>query len=141
MPRLTHRVASLTVVGVLSAAALTGCGGSSSSSTASSAEPSGIASGQPDGFRLSSAQQRKIQKCLKAAGLSTSFPTGRPSDFPSGGPSGSPPSGAPTSIPSGGFSGGSGGPGGGFADPEVQSALKACGITVPSRPTGAPSSG
>jgi hypothetical protein len=128
----------LTIVGVLSAVALTGCGGSSSSSTASSGEPSG----PPSGFQLSSAQEKKIRHCLEAAGLSTSFPTGQPTDFPSGGPSGSPPSGSPPSgFPSGGFSGGPGGPGGGLADPDVQSALKACGISLPSRPTGSASTG
>jgi len=129
MSRTTHRVAALTVVGVLAAAALTGCGGSSSGT--SSGGPTTFRSGGPGGFQLDPGQQQKIQRCLKAAGLSASFPTGRPSGVPSGGPSGSPPSGAPSDFTGGGPSGGPGG----IADPEVQAALKACGISLPSRPT------
>jgi hypothetical protein len=140
MSRLTHRAASLTVLGVLGAVALTGCGGGSSST--GSGRPSGFPSGRPGGFQLSATEQKKIQSCLKAAGIKSTFPSGRPSGFPSGRPSGfpsgrpsgSPPSGFPSGAPSGGFSGG---PGGGFRDPQVQAALKACGITF-NQPSGAP---
>jgi hypothetical protein len=129
--RLTQRVASLSLVGLLSVAALTGCGSSTSSSTGSG-PPQGFGSGGPGGgFSQDPALLKKIQKCLKAAGISSTFPQGGPSGFPSGTPSGSPPSGFPSGGPSGG-------PGGGFSDPQVQSALKACGITL-NRPSGAPS--
>lgn len=127
---LTQRVACLSLVGLLSVAALTGCGSSSSSSTGSPS-PQGSPSGAPGGgFSPDPASLKKIQKCLKAAGISSSLPQGGPSDFPSNPPSGSPPSG----FPSGGASGA---PGAGFSDPQVQSALKACGITL-SGPSGAP---
>jgi hypothetical protein len=129
--RFAHRAASVAAVGLLSAAALTGCGSSSSSSAGS---------GSPDGFRFAAhgnaapgpALIRKIETCLKAAGLSSSFPTGRPSGFPSGGPPSGYSSGSPVPRPSG-----SPGP---FvsSSSQVQAALKACGITIP-RPSGAPS--
>jgi hypothetical protein len=129
--RLTQRVASLSLVGLLSVAALSGCGSSSSATGSGSSQ--GFPSGGPGGgFSQDPALLKKIQKCLKAAGISSSLPEGGPSGFPSGSPSGSPPSGFPSGGPSGG-------PGGGFSDPQVQSALKACGITL-SRPSGAPSS-
>jgi hypothetical protein len=139
MSRLTHRVASLSVVVILGVAALTGCGSPSSDTTGDA--PSGISSNRPGAFRIDPAEQKKIQKCLKAAGLAARLPTGWPSELTSGGPSGSPPSGSPpTDFPSGGFSGDPGGPGGGFTDPQVQAALKACGITLPN-PSMASSNG
>lgn len=131
--RLTHRVASLSAVALVGVAALTGCGSSSSATDAGTTPGQGFRSGGPGGFAADPALQKKIQKCLKAAGLSSSIPSGRPSGFPSGTPSGTPPSGAP----SGGFSGR---PGAGFGNSEVRAALQACGITLPSRPSGAPSS-
>ena len=130
--RLTQRVASLSIVGLLSVAALSGCGSTSSSTGSGSGTPQGFPSGGPGGgFSQDPALLRKIQKCLKAAGISSSLPQGGPSSGPSGSPSGSPPSGFPSGGPSGG-------PGGGFSDPQVQSALTACGITL-TRPSGAAS--
>jgi hypothetical protein len=142
MSVFTTRVASLSVVGVLAAATLTGCGGGSSSSSTGTPQ-AGAPSGGPGGFGINTAQQKKIQQCLKAAGLASSFPSGRPSGFPSGGANGTPPSGVPSGAPSGFPSGGpSGGPGGGaFNNPQIQAALKACGITLPQRPTASANAG
>ncbi|HEX3932207.1 MAG TPA: hypothetical protein VHW64_16015 [Nocardioides sp.] len=135
MTRLTHRVASLVVAGLLGAAVLTGCG--SSSSTTGSHSPSGFRSGlgsggPAGGFAQNPALLKKITACLKAAGLSSSLPTGRPSGFASEGPPSGYASGSPVPRPSGGNGGAF------FGNSQVQSALKACGITIP-RPTGAPS--
>ncbi|HRI96264.1 MAG TPA: hypothetical protein PLZ93_11655, partial [Nocardioides sp.] len=79
-----------------------------------------------------------IQQCLEAAGLGDEFPTDMPTDRPSDFPTdGTPPSGFPSDGPGGG---GPGGAGGLLQDPDVQAALKACGIEVPTgRPSGAPS--
>lgn len=125
--RHARRCATLLLLAITSAAVLAGCGSSSSAT----GTPGTFTSGGPGGFSISAAQQRKIRSCLRAAGLSSAIPTGRASAVPSGAPSG---------APSGGFSGGprQGGP---FGDPQVQAALKACGITLPSRPTGAPTGG
>jgi len=90
-------------------------------------------------------QLAAIQQCLDAAGLSGAIPSGRPSDAgtpPSGMPTDMP-SGMPTDMPTGMPSGGPGGPGGDgpggvVQDPEVQAALQACGITLPT-PSAAPS--
>jgi hypothetical protein len=130
---ITSRAAVLIVVAGIGAATLTGCG--SSSSGATTTPQTGASHGPSAGFGMDSTQQRKVQKCLKAAGLASALPTGRPSGAPNGSP-GARPSGFPSGRPSG-FP--SGGPGGGFADPQVRSALQACGITLPSRPAGAPS--
>jgi hypothetical protein len=131
--------ALLVALGTLSA-----CGSDDSSDAAdpngdgstASASPGG---GQPGGGDPS--QLAAIQQCLEAAGLSDAMPSGGPSDGgtpPSGMPTDFPsemptdlPSGMPTDLPSGG-------PGGALQDPEVQAALEACGITLPSAP-GAPS--
>jgi hypothetical protein len=121
------------VVAIASAASIAGCGTSSSGSggtPAASTKPS-TASGAPTGDRA--AQLAKVSACLKAAGVA--LPSGGPTGLPSGAPTGIP-SGAPTggfSPPAGGGSGG-----GAFADPKIQAALKACGITL-SGPAGAPS--
>jgi hypothetical protein len=134
MTRLTHRVASLVVAGLLGCAVLTGCG-SSSSSTTGSHSPSGFRSGSggpAGGFAQNPALLKKITACLKAAGLASSFPTGRPTGFGSEGPPTGYASGSPVPRPSGGNGGAF------FGNSQVQSALKACGITIP-RPTGAPS--
>lgn len=109
---------------------LTGCGGST-------ATPSGgsSASGAPTdaGFDLAA-----VQKCLEAAGLDDVLPSGVPSGMPSGRPSGAPserPSDLPSDLPSGAPSDFAGGGGfGRFQDPDVQAALKACGIELPERP-------
>ena len=122
------RARSLAVPLALSGALLlSACGGDDGTTTAA---PTSTAGNRPGGGPGFGADFQKIQECLSAAGISLptpsgSFqpPTGTP---PSGGPQGTPPSGGP----------GDGGPGGGmFSDPQVQAALKACGITVP---TGRP---
>jgi len=125
------------------AAALAGCGSSSTSSgttpsttAAPTGAPTGAAgrvpgqggAGGPGG--IDSAALQQMQECLKAAGVT--LPTGRPSGFPSGGFT--PGTGRPSA--------GSGGPGAGagagglFSNPEAQAALKACGITLPTNPGG-----
>jgi hypothetical protein len=63
---------------------------------------------------------------LKAAGIEQpSFPegpSGMPSALPSGAPSFDPNQPPPSGFPAGG---------GGFADPKIQQALAACGISLP----------
>lgn len=80
-----------------------------------------------------------IQACFKAAGIETAIPRGMPSGGarPSGDPrpsgtfNGTPP--ADGVRPSGAPGGPGGGGGGMFQSAEAQAALKACGITVPTR--------
>jgi hypothetical protein len=126
------RVRSLAVPLALSGALLlAACGGDDRTTTAAPTSTAGNTPGGRPGFGGQDFQ--KIQECLSAAGISLPTPSGtfRPPTGtpPSGGPQGTPPSGAPGD-------GGPGGPGGGmFSDPQVQAALKACGITVP---TGRP---
>ncbi len=133
MSLFTSRVVAMSLASLLGAATLTGCGSSSSSTTS----PQGQPSDRP-GLGISAAQQKKIQQCLKAAGLSSAFPSGAPS----GGPSGSPPSGFPSGSPSGFPSGiPSGGPRGAFNNPQVKAALKACGLTLPTPPGPSGSAG
>jgi hypothetical protein len=129
MPRPAYAVLPL-----LLALSLTACGGGSSSSTSASATatpsagPSGAPTGGPFGGGIDQAALSKIRKCLTAAGLQdaipSNVPTGRPSGFPTDRPSGLPSGTLPSGFPSGGF--------GAFADPDVQAALQACGITLPS---------
>ncbi|MGC4113038.1 MAG: hypothetical protein QM747_21995 [Nocardioides sp.] len=130
----TRRAASLTAAGLLTVGALAGCGSSSSPTTTSGGGPSSHLQGQGPGggFGQDPALMKKITTCLKAAGLSSSLPTGRPSGFPSGGPSAYS-SGSPVPRPTQGTGGGVF-----FGNTKVQAALKACGITLP-RPSGAPS--
>jgi hypothetical protein len=145
----------LTVVGVAA------CGGGSSKSAAGStasastspaaSAASASAGGSGDaGGRQNPYADPTVQACLKAAGIAVpTFGGNRPSgagtgERPSGFPSGtfSRPSGAPT----GSFTRGAGGGAGGFGgtdSPEfqqIQQALTACGITLPSftRGAGAP---
>jgi len=118
---------------------LSACGGGDDGTT--TAAPTSSAGdtdgGAPGGPGVGGADLQKIQECLSAAGITLPTPSDgfRP-------PTGTPPSGAPQRTPPSGAPG-DGGPGGGrFADPEVQAALKACGITVPTgrpRPSGAAS--
>jgi hypothetical protein len=106
--------------------ALSACGGGGGTTTASPTATSGAGQGFRNGEDF-----QKIQECLIAAGIT--LPT------PSGGLRGTPPSGAPQGTPPSGAprDGGGGGSGGMFADPDVQAALKACGITAPTgRPDG-----
>ena len=138
------RAVSLAIVGLV---ALTGCGGSDDEATDSSSDSSGASASSPastNGPRqgLGGDQMQAIQTCLEAAGLSDAFPTDVPSGMPTDMPSDMPtdmPSEMPTDIPSGmptdGMpSGGPGGAGGALNDPEVQAALEACGISLPSAP-------
>jgi hypothetical protein len=131
--RLTHRVASLAVVGALSAAALTGCG-SSSSTTSGSGSPQGLSSEAVGaGFAESPALLEKMMTCLKAAGLLSSLPSGFPTEIPLKGPPSGYSSGGPIPKPSGTIDGGAL-----LGNSEVRAALKACGITIP-QPHGDPS--
>jgi hypothetical protein len=117
--------------------ALSACGGGGGGTT--TASPTAT-SGAGQGFRNGEDFQ-KIQECLTAAGITLPTPSGGLRGTPpSGAPQGTPPSGAPRGTPPSGAPG-DGGPGGGFggmfSDPDVQAALKACGITAPTgRPDG-----
>ncbi len=141
------RIAVATAIGALT---LTGCGSEDSPATddptdsTTAAQPDGATpSGGPGGF--GSIDFDAIRECLDAAGLDdvlpSDLPTGRPSDLPTDLPSdfptdGTPPEGLPSSGPQGG------GPDGGslqaLQDPDVQAALKACGIDLPVPPSGQP---
>ena len=127
------RSAAATATAVVLAGGLAGCGGGSSTGTASVSGGAGQASptGQRSGQRFDPATQQKITQCLEAAGIAVPTFTGRPSGFPSGArPSGSPTGPFPSGTRTGGF-------GGRFADPKVRAALQACGIVLPTRPPGA----
>ena len=144
--RVTSRRNAVTVaaLGPVLALSLVACGGGSSGTTAG-VTPSGNATGAPGGQGgggFGGADFTKIQACLKAAGIALPTRSGFPR--PSGSfsrPSGTAfprPSGS--GGPGGGFGGGRGG-GAMFSDPQVQAALTACGITVPTgRPTASPTS-
>ena len=112
---------------------LTGCGsdsgeGSPTTTTSASADQTGPPGGLDD------EQFQKIRECLSAAGLDdalpSDLPTERPSDLPSDLPSDFDPSHPPEGFPSDAPGGGSGGFGA-FQDPDVQEALRACGIELP----------
>lgn len=130
---------------------LTACGGGSGEAAtttpvaASTGAPAadgaaggaGAGQGGPGGVDFAA-----VQSCLTAAGIDLPTPSGgprgtdRPTDRPTARPSG---------APNGGNGGGGGGRGGMFQDPEVQAALTACGITLPTgrggpRPTTTPTS-
>ena len=126
MNTLRTTIGAATLTGLL---LLTGCGSDPDAGNDSpgNSDTSG-APGQP-GF--DQGQLEEIQECLTAAGLEDAFPTDmpteRPSDFPSDPPSDFDPDNPPSDFPSDG-------PGGGFGalqDPEVQEALEACGIDLP----------
>jgi hypothetical protein len=132
------RARSLTVPLALSGALLLAAcgGGGDGTTTGAPTSAAGAEGGARGGPGFGGADFQKIQECLSAAGISLPTPSGgfrTPGGTPpSGGPQGTPPSGAPRD-------GGGGFGGGRFADPEVQAALKACGITVPTgrpRPSG-----
>lgn len=134
-PRLSAIAVVLLALGTLSACGSDDSGDGDSATSASASAGAGGA--QPGGDPT---QLAAIQQCLEAAGLSDAMPSGMPSGMPSDG--GTPPSGMPTDMPTDMPSGmPSGGPAGGgqgaFQDPEVQAALQACGITLPS-PSTAP---
>ena len=131
--RRPTRFSVIVAAGLVAVTMLTGCAGSSGSLHTSSSGVGGFPTNGPGGApSLDPTLQKKIEKCLKAAGLSSDLPTGQPTGLPSG----APPSGAPTGTPPSGTP--SGGFGGRFSDPAIQSALNACGITLPTRPTDAP---
>jgi hypothetical protein len=145
MSRISSRskAVTVTVLGPVLAFSLVACGGGSSGSgsAAPADAPNPSASGAPGGGRgFNGAEFTKIQACLKAAGIAvptrSNFPRPSGSFSPRARPSGVRPSGV---RPSGGnFRGG-----GEFASPQVQAALKACGITIPSgggRPNATPTS-
>ena len=142
------------VLGVL----ITACG-SSDSDTDAGAEPEGTASstssGRPGGpgGGFDQDQLDAIRACLEAAGLEDAFPTdlptGQPSDLPTDLPTDLPsdlptdiPSDLPSDFPSRGAAGGPGdGAFGALNDPEVQAALRACGLELPTDRPSAPASG
>jgi len=140
----SHPLATLVVVlGLL----LTACG-SSDSNTDTASEPQATASSTPAGGQdgqggpgggFDQEQLDAIRACLEAAGLEDAFPTdvpsGQPSDLPSDRPSD-----LPSDFPTGGASGGPGGPFGALNDPDVQAALQACGIELPTGRPSAPAS-
>ncbi|MEY9838569.1 hypothetical protein [Streptacidiphilus sp. EB103A] len=112
---------ALAAAGVLSLGALVLSGCSSSSGTATTAQPNSSASG--------SSQNSAYRNCLAQHGVT--LPSGRP-----GGPGGSArPSGArPSGVrPSGGFGGGFGGA---SANPSMQAAMQACASVRPSGAAG-----
>jgi hypothetical protein len=124
---------------VVAGALLAGCSsGSADAGTAGggTATPTSAPTGSPGqgGGRFggpNSAQFAAIRQCLQAAGipLPSFSPGARPSFSP-----GARPSGSRRPRPTGSFDGRRRGL---FADPKVQAALKACGITLPTgRPAG-----
>ncbi|MGV8966281.1 MAG: hypothetical protein ACOH2F_08375 [Cellulomonas sp.] len=127
--RRSTAVTRIAVVVVAVAGLLAGCSGSTAASAPPSAPSSAPTDGPRGGFAGGDpALLQQIQDCLTAAGIAT--PTGRPSGATTGRPSGAP-TGRPTGRPSGSPPGGGRGA---FADPKTQAALKACGITLPTRP-------
>ena len=139
---MTARARTLCIAGVLAATTLVaGCSGGSGSAAAASgptaaagAVPTGAPGGGPGGQNPQ--EFAAIRQCLQAAGV----------PLPSIDPSrrfspGARPSGSPRPRPTG--SDARRGGRGLFADPAVQAALKACGITLPTggfgpRRSGAP---
>lgn len=116
---------------------LAGCGssggtaaaaGTSATSTPASPQPSTRPSGARGGF--DAATLKKITDCLTAAGIAV--PSFSPRPIRSGAPTGRP-SGAPTGGPGGGQGGRPGAGPGIFGSAAAQAALKACGITLPTR--------
>ena len=125
--------------------ALAGCGSSDNAATPSdSATGAPGAGGGQGGGGFGGADFTAIQACLKAAGISLPTPSGGFGGRPSGSarPSDAA-NGTPRARPSGAAGGGGGGAGM-FQSAEVQAALKACGIAVPTgrgeRPTATPTS-
>jgi hypothetical protein len=114
----TRAGASIATIGLVAALA-TACGGSSSATTTGAHATPSRSAGRP--FGVTSAERSKVEKCLKAAGISV--PTGRPG----GGSSAAP---RPSFTPGANRPAGGGG-GGLFGNPQTQQALKACGIAPP----------
>ena len=141
----TSRSVTLIAIVPTLALLLTACGASSDASTDTASDPETSASSAPSGAPggpggrggFDQEQLDAIQKCLEAAGLGDAFPTDLPTDRPSDFPTDLP-SDRPSDLPSGG----PGGPGafGAFNDPDVQAALQACGIELPTGRPSAPAS-
>ena len=135
-----HRVLFGVTALAIVTAGLVACGGSKSptaASTSAAAASSGTSGANRGGLRADFTNPQ-VQACLKAAGIPV--PTGgrtRPSG--SGFPSGARPSG----FPSGERPSGAGGTGGAFGGQnsarfqQIEAALKACGIAVPTFSRGA----
>ena len=117
--------AAIGAVAVTCLLMLSGCGdGENAYDVLETSTPS--ASAKSDGSRPAApdtSQFEKIKECLDAAGLEDKMPMDRPTDRPTEMPA-EPPSGE--DAPEGA------GPGA-MQDPEVQKALKACGIDMPER--------
>lgn len=125
--------------------ALSGCGSDEDAGTPATSTPSGEAvPTAPAGAGFDETQLEEIRECLEAAGLEDALPTDLPSEMPSDMPSDMPtelpsdfdPENLPEGLP--GEGAGQGGLGA-LQDPDVQDALEACGIELPS-PGASPSS-
>ncbi len=134
LPRRLRR--SFAVGGALLATAgLSACGSSGNAATAAgSANAAAGAAAGPPAITLTATQM----SCLEEAGVT--LPTGGGRGGPGGGDGGTPPAGAdggtpPTGTPAAGGSG----PGGGqssAARTEMQAAMEACDVPVPTQPQG-----
>ncbi len=140
VPRRAAAVRAVAVAGVLLSAAglVAACGGSSSNS---SGQPAGMTGapgqGGPGGEGNFGQEFTAIRQCLTAAGISVPTFSPRARGSFTGTPSWTPgerPTGSFTRSPG---MGGPGGRGGGMMsilnDPKAQAALKACGLTMPTR--------
>jgi hypothetical protein len=139
MRTTTTRAAGLAAVAALSATMLAACGSGSATTTAAGAQPTAAPGApSPGGFRgrgaFDPAEFTKIRQCLAAAGIDLPTPSPRPSGAPSG--TGFAPEGSPAQ----GFGQPGAGRRSGFGNvlrsPAAAAALKACGITLPTRPPG-----
>jgi len=117
--RTTLKLVSVVVAGLIT---LSACGGSDSSGRSGSSSPSAKPGNPAGNIDIS-----KVQDCLKAAGIDIDLPTDMPTNLPSGRPT-KMPSTRPTDIPS---NAGGSGMAEVMSSPEAQSALKACGIDLP----------
>jgi hypothetical protein len=144
---MSARPTSLAAVLLVLTLGLTGCGAGddkdATTTPVAGATPSAAPSGGPGSGLGGGLDLDAVRRCLEAAGLEdalpSDLPTGQPSGRPTGVPSdfatnGTPPSGFPSAGPSGdGFFQA-------FQDPDVQAALQACGIDLPTgRPSALPS--
>ena len=130
------RPAGSTMAALALALVLAGCGSDDDTGTPATSTPSQDATSTPpagDGF--DDAQIEEIRECLDAAGLEDALPADMPTDMPTDMPSDVDPENLPEGFPSDGA--GQGGFGA-LQDPEVQDALEACGIELPSPGTGTP---
>jgi hypothetical protein len=114
----TSRTRAGTVVATLGLVTGLAACGASSSSTSTGAQATATQSGAKSSG-ITSAERSRVDTCLKAAGIPV--PTARPG----GGLRGTP---QPGSSPGANRPAGSGG--GLFQNPQMQQALKACGITL-----------